>query len=135
MIGAFLDVGTSTQCMLSAREWAWVRWFMSSLPHPLDLGTRYRVQLHNDGSERASTFKYRVLGQESEFESVLVMRGEKRLVLLWFRSFRLGFAGFFSSKETLFRGIFLLLELSLLRINLRRIGLLNFLDPTVCHFN
>jgi len=32
---------------------------MSSLPHALDLGTyRYRVQLHNDGSERTSIFKY-----------------------------------------------------------------------------
>ena len=79
MIGAFLDVGTSTQCMLSAREWAWVRWFMSSLPHPLDLGTRYRVQLHNDGSERSSIFLnlcWVLRGYVSEFESVPV-RGEK----------------------------------------------------------
>jgi hypothetical protein len=45
MIGAFLGVGTSTQSMISAREWAWVRWFTSSLLHALELGTSARFQL------------------------------------------------------------------------------------------
>jgi hypothetical protein len=45
IIGAFLDVSTSTQSMISAREWAWVRWFTSSLLHALELGTTTRFQL------------------------------------------------------------------------------------------
>jgi hypothetical protein len=81
IIGAFLGVNTSTQSMISAREWAWVRWFTSSLLHALEHGThtRYRVQLHNDGSERSSIFQnlcWVLGGHASEFESVPV-RGEK----------------------------------------------------------